>query len=323
VFCPNCGTQNDSAATPCKKCGFKLSSVSLPKFRGTMMLNSEQTARELVDEHRRRQEGGADKDKNETARASEPAPKRSPGSSAPPSSLGGPKGPVFQPPRAAPRGRMGGTIMGVAPQSGGILPPAAGARPPETPNAGAGLAPSGDAAPTPAPAAPASEPTPSVEARPAEVLAASKVATNAAHPSDTDPLAGTVAVPVAGEGTPPSESDSSMAAPAAAPPAVAVRAGPAKTVPLAAVPSEAPAGDVGPVTAANEAPSSADRGAATQPPRLRAIPATTAIPQRPTRASDAPSSPPPRIRALDVVLIVCTLGLYGIVLLFKLRKRAA
>ncbi|MEY4550130.1 MAG: zinc-ribbon domain, partial [Pseudomonadota bacterium] len=33
VFCPNCGTKNDDTATPCKKCGFKLSGASAPKFR--------------------------------------------------------------------------------------------------------------------------------------------------------------------------------------------------------------------------------------------------------------------------------------------------
>ena len=53
MFCPNCGTQNDSAATPCKKCGFKLSGVSIPKFKGTMMLNSDQTVQELIDDHHR------------------------------------------------------------------------------------------------------------------------------------------------------------------------------------------------------------------------------------------------------------------------------
>jgi len=112
VFCPNCGTQNDSAATPCKKCGFKLSSVSAPKFKGTMMLNSEHTLQEQIEEHRRKQaqDGAGER----VRRASEP-----PRSSMPP------RGPVLQPPRAVAgsRRRMGGTMLGVAPQAGGVAPP--------------------------------------------------------------------------------------------------------------------------------------------------------------------------------------------------------
>src|SRR4051794_26210259 len=43
VFCPNCGTKNDDTATSCTKCGFKLSGASAAKFRGTMMLNTDQS----------------------------------------------------------------------------------------------------------------------------------------------------------------------------------------------------------------------------------------------------------------------------------------
>lgn len=112
MFCPNCGTQNDSAATACKKCGFKLSGVSVPKFKGTMMLNSEQTVQEQIEEHRRKQAQAGSGEP--VRRASEP-----PRSSLPP------RGPVLQPPRAVvgSKRRMGGTMLGVAPQAGGIIPP--------------------------------------------------------------------------------------------------------------------------------------------------------------------------------------------------------
>ena len=78
MFCPNCGTQNDSAATPCKKCGFKLSGISVPKFKGTMMLNSEQTVAEMIEEHRKKQAQGAPADKPKV-RASEPVSAELPG----------------------------------------------------------------------------------------------------------------------------------------------------------------------------------------------------------------------------------------------------
>jgi hypothetical protein len=67
------------------------------------------------------------------------------------------------------------------------------------------------------------------------------------------------------------------------------------------------------------------RSAQTQPPRNRAIAATAALPRQPAiaRTREAGRALPARMRLLDVVLIVCTFGLYGIVLLFKQRKRPA
>src|SRR5205085_6942686 len=38
VFCPNCGTENEEAATTCKKCGFSLKGAAAPKFKGTMLM---------------------------------------------------------------------------------------------------------------------------------------------------------------------------------------------------------------------------------------------------------------------------------------------
>ncbi|HEY8943081.1 MAG TPA: zinc ribbon domain-containing protein, partial [Polyangiaceae bacterium] len=38
MFCPNCGTENEEAATTCKKCGFNLKGAAAPKFKGTMLM---------------------------------------------------------------------------------------------------------------------------------------------------------------------------------------------------------------------------------------------------------------------------------------------
>jgi hypothetical protein len=318
VFCPNCGTQNDSAATPCKKCGFKLSGISVPKFKGTMMLNSDQTVQERIEEHRRKQAPGGAAEKSK-GQASEPAPKKVPGSSAPPSSLSSPRGPVLQPPRvaASTRGRMGGTMMGVAPQAGGVLPPR-----------GSGLA-----RPLPRDAGPPEE---AAEARAVSDVApigalTAEGAVAGAEPSlpntgPADALAGTLAMP-------------SIPAPEAPFEAVSVSspsesgAKVARTQPLAAVPSPdersvSHAGDVEPEATADEAAAHPEpRVADTQPPRNRAVAATAALPRQPEASTAAPAgqSEPVAagIRPLDVALIVCTLGLYGVVLWFRQRKRPA
>jgi len=265
VFCPNCGTQNDSAATPCKKCGFKLSGVSAPKFKGTMVLNSDQTVQELIEEHRRRQAPGGTND--ETRRASEPPPPSS-GSVPPSGAFPGTRGPVLQPPRVAPgaKRRMGGTMLGVAPQAGGLLPPEIAARP------------------APAPARPtAPEPSPDDTAR----------AESPAPNAPTDPLAGTAAMPVVEK----------IQAPEPAPP-----------------PSPAPP----PVAAAAAEGDLAEAGGSEEPaPARRAIADTAPIPQRAAAspASAGASQPAPdRLRPLDIVLIIVTFGLYGIVLWLKQRK---
>lgn len=316
MFCPNCGTQNESAATPCKKCGFKLSGISVPKFKGTMVMNSDQTVAEMIEEHRKRQVQGGPADKSK-ARASEPAPRRNPGSSAPPSSLGGPRGPVLQPPRAATRGRMGGTMLGVAPQVGGYTPPTGRGAPPEA------VPPSGDrttpvpATPvpaTPSPAVPSSEPSRSETASVAEATVASPRLPDAA---DAGAEAGGVEQPSF-------EPEPSPATPKAA-------ASPAATRPLPAVPGEPVSGP----TAA--APEPEHDGGEPAPAAARAVPVTAPLPRVPDASESAsekeaerpapapPSKPPspPRLRPLDIVLIVCTFGVYGLVLWARQRKSAA
>src|SRR5258706_12928948 len=103
VFCPNCGTENEDAATTCKKCGFSLKGAAAPKFKGTMlMMNAPAGLR----------------------------PGAAPGAPAP-----APSAPAASPapaPAAAPAARpqLKGTMLGVAPPSAGaVAPPAGGAAP--------------------------------------------------------------------------------------------------------------------------------------------------------------------------------------------------
>lgn len=271
MFCPNCGTQNESAATPCKKCGFKLSGVSAPKFKGTMVLNSDQTVQELIEEHRRRQAPGGPSD--EPRRASEPPPPSS-GSAPPSSGFPGSRGPVLQPPRVAPgasRRRMGGTMLGVAPQAGGLLPPERGARPAPAPVPPKGAEPSSDDAGS-APSAP-------VQA-----------------------LAGTAAMPVVENGTRPEPAE------------------PARPE------SPAPAAVAAAVVESSHTDSPEPEAAAAPAPERRAIADTAPIPQQPTApraGSSAPGAAPNGLSPRDIVLLIVTFGLYGLVLWAKRRKPEA
>lgn len=293
VFCPNCGTQNDSAATPCKNCGFRLSGVSASKFKGTMMLNSDQTVQELIEEHKKKKADAALDPSGKPLASSPPAagsvpPKPSsvlpPPSGAPPSSgMTGTTRPVFQPPRAgAPKRRMGGTMLGVAPQVGGVTPrPEVTASPSSVqvepsrqehlPSLGGD---EGAGELTPAPQAPA---------------AASL------------PLAGTVAMPVVPEAAP--------------------------LAPGAPLPERAAADPAQPLVVPDAFPEAA-RHLDVEGPQDhagRAPAATAPLPQyndgAPDLALEDPSSPKPRrIRPFEIALIVLTCGLYGIVVLLRQRK---
>jgi hypothetical protein len=311
VFCPNCGTQNESAATPCKKCGFKLSGISVPKFKGTMMLNSDQTVAEMIEEHRKKQAQGVPADKPK-ARASEPAP-RKPGSSAPPSSLGGPRGPVLQPPRvAAPtRGRMGGTMLGVAPQVGGhapgagtAVPPISTPAPPATPELSQSRAPSSTEAPV-------VNPTANLDDGRAALPGSPEDAQREREPAPNEAVSAAAAGPARTRPLP------------AAP-------GPADAVPGETVPDESGAE---PAALAGEPAPTADRQESA-PAAPRAVPVTAPLPRTPEAPARAPeekpappaaSKPPspPRLRPLDVVLIIFTFGVYGLVLWARQRKPSA
>lgn len=289
MFCPNCGTQNDSAATPCKNCGFRLSGVSASKFKGTMMLNSDQTVQELIEEHKKKKAEAALDVGGKPLASTPPVPGSAPpkpSSVVPPPSgppTGGTSRPVFQPPRVgAPKRRMGGTMLGVAPQVGGVAPPA-------------------DVTATP-------PPVQAVELsrqEPARTLGGSeppRAFTTAREPTpDPLPLAGTVAMPIVPEALP-------MPTPTPLP----ERPAAGRTQPL-----------VSPAAPREEqlhlSPEAVeDRGA-------RAPAVTAPLPQYEGKASDLmledPSPPPPRrIRPFEIALIVLTCGLYGIVVLLRQRR---
>jgi hypothetical protein len=282
VFCPNCGTQNDSAASPCKKCGFKLSGVSAPKFKGTMMMNTEQSVQDLVDEHKRKREAAAQAGTGEAPRepdAPAPSPSAAPPapSAAPPAeSRAVPKG-VLQPPRAgASKRRMGGTMLGVAPQAGGIIPPT----PLPTP------LPSPDVAPSQAPAAAAPRAVSASEPEP--VPAAPELVS---PPLRADPLAGTVAVPT---------SDPPEAGPAQG-----------RTQALDATP---------PLAEVQPAPPPDPWALEPAPPPARTVqlPAQDSLPPLQELTDSKPA--PRRVRPFEIFLIVATCGLYGLVMLMRQRK---
>jgi len=292
VFCPNCGTKNDGVELPCKKCGFKLSGAAVaPKFRGTMMLHAEQSVQELIDEHRRKQaeEGEAEappvavSGSGPEGSGGTPARAAAPLFGMPGTSKAGP----VQPPRAGlPKRRMG-TMMGVAPQVGGVQPPEADALLPGT------------------------TPTPPEAAPPAEAAA-------------LDPLGGTVAVPVLPFPTPAAggllagRTEVFEAVPAEPVPAV---------VPAAVEESEdarqesASAAAVAPSPALRRT-EPLDSVAPKAPRRTEPL-ESVAPPARRTEAMDsvAPPARRRRVRPLDVFLILITFGLYGFVLLARQRRK--
>lgn len=296
VFCPNCGTQNDSAATPCKNCGFRLSGVSASKFKGTMMLNSDQTVHELIEEHKKKKaEAALDTSGQPLASPLPPVgstpPKATsimPSTSAPPGSgMTGTSRPVFQPPRAgAPKRRMGGTMLGVAPQVGGVAPP-----------------PEANATP---PAVSVVEPPPN---EPTGALRGSDSPVAFSRPPEPvpppAPLAGTLAMPLLPEVAPPV----APAAPSFERPAAG------RTQPLA-VPSASREESLH-----SNLDADVERGG-------RAPAVTAPLPQHAGAAAElvleeATSPPPRRIRLFEIVLIVLTCGLYGIVVLLRQRKSAS
>jgi hypothetical protein len=299
VFCPNCGTKNDDTATSCTKCGFKLSGASAAKFRGTMMLNTDQSVQEMVDEHRRKLAEGS----SGQELATEP-PTPAPSASPPPGSV--PGAAKLQPPRAGlPKRRMG-TMLGVAPQVGGVQPPATPTPPP----------------PSPVPAPPESSPR-----------------------SAPDPLGGTIAfaavAPAAARAAQPMTAGRTEAF-AAVPPAESATPGhhpltAGRTEAFEALPTPAPAPAAHPLAAGRTEAFAAEPAATAQParalagrteaftaPRSEHEPASASAASTPTRADRDSLAPaaglPQRLRPLDVFLIVITCGLYALVIWARQRK---
>jgi hypothetical protein len=296
VFCPNCGTKNDDTATTCTKCGFKLGGPAGAKFRGTMMLNTEQSVQGMVDEHRRKLQ--------DAAAAREPAEGPEGASPVPPEAVF--KGP--QPGAGAPKRRMG-TMLGVAPQVGGVRPPHFHGGP--TPPLPSAVEPVPDAAGAPSepnplggtvafaavpPPAASSEPSPT-----ASPLAAGR----------TEAFAAPALAP-AGNPLAAGRTEAFQAVPpAAAPQGNALTAG--RTEAFAAVPEPTPAPlaavQRGRTEAFDATPPPIERPAIEQPSPEQPAPASS-----PSAGSYAPAGVPRRLKPLDVFLIVITLGLYALVL---------
>lgn len=306
MFCPNCGTKNDDTATTCTKCGFKLAGPA-GAFRGTMMLNSEQSVQGMVDEHRRKlEEAAAARQSAEGPDGASPAP--------PAVAL---QGSAKIAAAGSPKRRMG-TMLGVAPQMGGVKPPDffGGPTPPlpsavaPVPDAAAASAPDplgGTVAfaAVPPPAAAAGGPAPA--ATPASPLAAGRTeafAIPAVTPAAASPVA---ASPLAAGKT-----EAFAAVPAASPDASPLAAG--RTEAFAATPEPTP----GPPAAAQRGRTEAFD--ATPPPIER--PAM----EQPTPAglssadSYTPAGVPRRLKPLDVFLIVITFGLYALWLRARPRR---
>lgn len=269
------------------------------------MLNSDQSVQELVEEHQKKLADAGPGAEPEGASGPTP-PLPSVGST--------PPRPVLQPPRAGLAKRRMGTMLGVAPQMGGVRPPDdATSRSPTPP--------------------PGSAP---VVSPPSEGIS----------PSVPDPYAGTVAFgsvsPVAPPVTTPGPPGALTAgrtevfsAEGVAAPAPAPLASPALT-PGRTAAFEAPAGPTPSALPAEPAPSPlpAEPAAGESPPVAAAA---TPLARGRTEAFEAPqgvsaaepvesepSVPPPparrHVRPLDVFLIIVTFGLYGLVLWARQRK---
>jgi hypothetical protein len=284
VFCPNCGTQNEEGASPCKKCGFKLSGVSAPKFKGTMMLSSDHSVQQLVEEHRRKLEEQA------AIAVDVPPSNLDPDLANSKPGLNTIRG-GLQPVRPGlSRPKPGGTVIGVAPQVGGFTPAAPGAA-----SAAAARAAAHESAPAPS----------SGERR---LAPAAESPWLAAVAPALDATAGRVA--------PSATSESAQAASALAEPASALRAstaGSGPTLESAAPPRLADAGAAQPPVTGDVAAAHSPARGATEKPEASLLPG-------PDSTSRDPRLPAPaRVRPLEVFLILITFGLYGLVLLFRQR----
>lgn len=284
MFCPNCGTQNEEGASPCKKCGFKLSGVSAPKFKGTMMLSSDQSVQQLVEEHRRklgeRALGGSD------APPIVPEPDLTNSKPGLNTVRGG-----LQPARPAlPRPRPGGTVLGVAPQIGGYTPA------------------------TPAVAAAAAMPPARDES-----VAVPSSEERAQEPNGERPFVETSPAPLPEETTAPRNQEP-LVAEASDTPASALRrsSGGAGPTLESAAPPRLPDATADPSSAAGLP----TQDAVARPAESLAIPATPVAPAESSPAQRRTEQrAQARVRPLEVFLILITFGLYGLVLLIRQRRQ--
>ncbi len=157
MFCPNCGAQNVDTATACAKCGFALrAAAAAPKFKGTMlMMNAPPTA----------------------AKPAAPAAPVAPAPAAPVAPAVASAPPVAAAAPQAPKPKLKGTMIGVAPPSLGSNSPLGGA--PSAP-------------PVAQPPAAYSAPAPAYEPPPAPAYAPPPAQSIPQPVSSVNPLGGTV-----------------------------------------------------------------------------------------------------------------------------------
>lgn len=317
-----------------------------------MMLNSDQTVQELIEEHKKKQspaEGGAGGTPSEAPPTVEPeAPLPPKTSVAPLSGLPGAPKSVLAPPRAAmSKRRMGGTMLGVAPPAGGVTPPQSEvtATPPQVNAPGI---PSTE--PPSAPVEPLISVTPA-QRKPAAPLAATvgmpvvsvqpvvRPSPWVPAPGGTRPLA-VIAEPIpraaAAGGTRPLAAAEAEAADPASPRDLTplsrdLAPAPHDLAPVPPPPEATPA----PRDLTPAAPREVTPESLVPTPRVPAV--TAPLPQHPLAAAAAIADPtamhdpgatdeaaslvaPRGVKPFEVFLIVATCGLYGLVLLMRQRK---
>lgn len=288
MFCPNCGAENKDTSAPCVRCGFKLSGVSASKFKGTIMLNSDETVQELIEAQRR---------KLQEAKPAEPAaPASGPLAAV---EAAPPTGPDANGGVPRPRRKLGGaTILGVAPQMGGFkgMPEAATLESPQHPTP----LPS-PAAPARAPSAPPTDPNAPTEAMqafaPGADLSTTAIGGTAPQPVMPEPL------PAAARGTQPLQQPAAAPGNAAfqtqaSPRAALDTPSPGKTVPLQQVPD--PANTTAPLPP--QAQGALEAGGASLPP-ISSLPSINK-----------------GISAGELFLVIATCGVYGIVRLLRRKE---
>lgn len=114
MFCPNCGTQNPDAAQTCSKCNFNIKGAAAPKFKGTMLMMNQPIP------------GAPPGVGPQPAAPPAPAAAPPPAAAAPAPAPGGVAGPSGVPRAAGAQSaissKLKGTMVGVAPMSGGAAP---------------------------------------------------------------------------------------------------------------------------------------------------------------------------------------------------------
>jgi hypothetical protein len=297
VFCPNCGAENKETSSPCVRCGFKLSGVNASKFKGTIMLNSDETVQEMIEAQRRKMAEAA-----AAAAATDPTavPPGNPNATPSPDAAAGGV------PR--PRRKLGGaTILGVAPQLGGFKagsPSGTLESPQREPVAGSAPEPTPEETRLPeprrssVPPADANAPTEAMQAfAPAAGFGATAIGGTAPQPITPEPAPAGSTQPLQGSAAPSATPFQTQASPRAALDATPPNA----TVPLEQLPDLRPHE---PETGAAPLPPHPSGGVEAEAERVSSLPPVAK-----------------GLSASEVFLVIVTCGVYGVVRMLRQRKQ--